>query len=42
MNVNAFDLVATQPQLSGHHGGGKAQRKEASDVDNLVSDFGFL
>ncbi len=39
MDMNTLNIVAAQSWLPST---GKAQRKEASDVDNLVSDFGFL
>lgn len=39
IGVNGITMVASGPSLPTD---GKAQRKEASDVDNLVSDFGFL
>lgn len=42
--ANVLDMVAAQPFLAPpvFHGGGKVRRKEAQDVNDLVSDFGFL
>lgn len=48
--VDYQSMMAVKPSTNGllpcasfHSGGGRAsQRKEASDVDDLVADFGFL
>jgi len=42
--ANALDMVSTQPFLASpvFHAGGRVRRKEAQDVNDLVSDFGFL
>ena len=37
---NQYLLHPTSPPK--HNRGGRLQRKEASDVDDLVGDFGFL
>lgn len=39
MDVDALNIAAAHVLLPS---GGKARRREASDVDSLVSDFGFL
>lgn len=45
-SMNALDMVSGQPLLTPRMpslaGGGKIRRKEAQDVNDLVSDFGFL
>lgn len=42
--VNALDLVSAQPFLAPpvFRGGGRVRRRDAQDVNDLVSDFGFL
>lgn len=42
--MNAPDLVPAQPfpSSSVSQGGGKVRRRDAQDVNDLVSDFGFL
>jgi len=45
--TNALDHLSTQPflappVLTTSHGGGRVRRKEIQDVNDLVSDFGFL
>ena len=43
--ANTLDLVSAQPLLAPPiltHGGGRVRRKETQDVNDLVSDFGFL
>jgi hypothetical protein len=45
-NFAGLPLVGSDPRQPDHlprsAGGGRARRKEASDVDDLVGDFGFL
>ena len=44
--TKTLDVVAVPPSLppisSGRSGGGKSRRKEVQDVNDLVSDFGYL
>ena len=45
-SINALNVASVQPLLSSEPhftaGNTRARRKEATDVDDLVGDFGFL